>query len=82
MSRRKQQSIPTPRPTLTSLTEVLTTVKQHIEHTTNNDENAYVSLRDLMTLGVVIVDENGATRQLKRSDLAKIALVDRHSDPA
>jgi hypothetical protein len=82
MSRRKRQTIPVPRPDLASLTETLMAVKQHIEHTTNDDENAYVSLRDLLSLGIVIVNENGSQRQLVRSDIAKIRLVDRNSDPA
>ena len=81
MSRRHIQTIRVPRPTVESLTDCVMDLKQHVEHTTNGDENAYVSLRDLLTLGVVIVDETGATRQLIRTDLAKIKLVDRHSDP-
>lgn len=86
MSRSRIQTIPVPRPDLNALTNSLVAVKQHIESTngsnTVNAENAYVSVRDLLTLGVVVVDENGVQRQLIRSDLAKLALIRRHSDPA
>ena len=78
MTRRKAQTIPVPRPSLQSLVESVAAIKTHIEQTTDavdaNLPNLYVSLDDLLALGVYVAD--GATsRQIVRSDFSKIKLL-------
>ena len=82
MSKAVITSIPVPRPDFHSLVESVNALKHHTEYTNGgnrkNIENAYVSIRDLLSLGIAVYDENGALRQMQRSDISKITLLDRN----
>lgn len=83
MSKRNIVTIPVPRPSLVALVDSVSAIKQHIENTTiptdANLSNVYVSLDDLLALGVYVAD--GATsRQMVRSDFSKIQLLTRNRD--
>jgi hypothetical protein len=83
MSRRKAITIPTPRPDVFALMETSNALKEQVENMAGyrgENYDLHMSFRDLLTLGIMVMDENGTARQIQGSDLSKLTLVNRNSD--
>ena len=83
MSKRRSISIPTPRPDVFALMEAVNALKEQVEvmaGVRGGEQELHMSYRDLLTLGIMVVDEDGNSRQIQESDLSRIKLIERNSD--
>lgn len=82
MFKRHTVTIPTPRPDTFALMESVNALKEQVELMSGSRGDSldfYISFRDLLTLGIMVTEDDGSSRQLNESDLARIKLIERSS---